>query len=124
MTAHTTRPPLPAHVTGTVSMALDTIPVEHRDAMRYLARELYAVAWSDGHITGRSEAAQDTYGRADEERKAHPVRSIAAKAVDTAADMLPIYGDAFVHLRKSDGEVTATAMDPSHVTIRVPEAGE
>lgn len=115
---------MPPTITGDVSMGLGTIPVEHRDAMRSLIRCIYAQAWNDGHLTARQESSQDAYDRLEEDRKAHPIRHTATKAVDAAAEMVPIFGDAFVHLRKSDGKVTATAIAPNHVTIHAPEAGE
>lgn len=52
-------PPMLDSVAPLVSMAVQTIPVEFRDAMRRMARLVAAQAWQDGHRAATLEAQQD-----------------------------------------------------------------
>lgn len=52
-------PPMLPEVRAHVEMGMATLPVEHRDAMRALIRNVTALAWHDGHEAGRQEATND-----------------------------------------------------------------
>lgn len=61
-------PPMPASVAGLVEMGVNTLPVEHRDDMRVLIRQVAAQVWSEGHCQGRMEATGDLMDRRRQEQ--------------------------------------------------------
>lgn len=61
-------PPMPASVSGLVEMGMNTLPVEHRDNMRVLIRQVAAQVWSEGWCQGRMEATGDHTDRARQEQ--------------------------------------------------------